>query len=52
MFGIGDVGGPVGAEGGAVGGCGGSTRVRLGIVEGGGGWSCSEANVVLYGSAG
>ena len=38
MCGIGDIGGPEGAEDGAVGRGGGSKWVRLSIVDGGGGW--------------
>ena len=46
VCGIGDVGGPVGAEDGAVGRGGGSKWVRFSIVDEGGGWPGGGANVV------
>ena len=46
MCGIGDVGGPEGAEDGAVGRGGGTKWVRLSIVDEGGGWPGGGANVV------
>ena len=46
MCGIGDVGGPVGADDVAVGGYVDSTRVGLSIVDGGGGWPGGGDNVV------